>query len=45
MKPCVIGAGYIGMADPFLLIDGRNCLDPQKVRAGGLQYQGIGRQI
>jgi UDPglucose 6-dehydrogenase len=30
------------MAHP-LLIDGRNFLDPEKVRAAGLTYEGIGR--
>jgi len=27
-----------------LLIDGRNALDPEAVRAGGLEYEGIGRR-
>jgi UDPglucose 6-dehydrogenase len=27
-----------------LLIDGRNALDPEAVRAGGLDYEGIGRR-
>ena len=31
------------MANP-LLIDGRNFLDPQKLRAAGFAYEGIGRQ-
>lgn len=31
------------MVDPYLLIDGRNFLDPHKMRACGFQYQGIGR--
>jgi UDPglucose 6-dehydrogenase len=26
-----------------LIVDGRNCLDPEAVIAGGLQYEGIGR--
>jgi hypothetical protein len=30
------------MANP-LLIDGRNFLDPDKVRAAGFAYEGIGR--
>ena len=30
------------MANP-LLIDGRNFLDPQKLRAAGFTYEGIGR--
>ena len=30
------------MANP-LLIDGRNFLDPQKLRAAGFAYEGIGR--
>ncbi|HEX2084963.1 MAG TPA: UDP-glucose/GDP-mannose dehydrogenase family protein [Solirubrobacteraceae bacterium] len=28
-----------------LLIDGRNALDPAAVRAGGLRYEGVGRQV
>jgi UDPglucose 6-dehydrogenase len=31
------------MANP-LLIDGRNFLDPEKLRSAGFQYEGIGRQ-
>jgi UDPglucose 6-dehydrogenase len=27
-----------------LLVDGRNALDPEAVRAGGLEYEGIGRR-
>jgi len=27
-----------------LLIDGRNALDPEAVRAAGLSYEGIGRR-
>jgi UDPglucose 6-dehydrogenase len=27
-----------------LVIDGRNALDPQAVRAAGLVYEGIGRR-
>jgi UDPglucose 6-dehydrogenase len=27
-----------------LLIDGRNALDPEAVRAGGLEYEGVGRR-
>jgi len=27
-----------------LLIDGRNALDPETVRASGLDYEGIGRR-
>ena len=27
-----------------LLIDGRNALDPERVRAAGLLYEGIGRR-
>ena len=30
------------MANP-LLIDGRNFLDPEKLRAAGFAYEGIGR--
>jgi UDPglucose 6-dehydrogenase len=26
-----------------LIVDGRNCLDPATVLAGGLEYEGIGR--
>jgi UDPglucose 6-dehydrogenase len=27
-----------------LLVDGRNALDPEAVRAAGLNYEGIGRR-
>jgi UDPglucose 6-dehydrogenase len=27
-----------------LVVDGRNALDPERVRAAGLQYEGIGRR-
>ncbi len=26
-----------------LVVDGRNCLDPEAVAAAGLEYEGIGR--
>jgi hypothetical protein len=32
------------MARP-LLIDGRNYLDPEHLRAAGFQYEGIGRAV
>ena len=32
------------MATP-LVIDGRNVLDPEKVRAAGLVYEGVGRGL
>jgi hypothetical protein len=32
------------MANP-LLIDGRNFLDPDRVRAAGFAYEGIGRPL
>lgn len=32
------------MAEPRLVFDGRNCLDPAQVRAGGGDYAGIGRR-
>ena len=32
------------MASPRLVYDGRNCLDPAAVRAGGGEYLGVGRR-
>ena len=30
------------MKNPPLLVDGRNVLDPEKVRAAGIHYRGFG---
>ncbi len=32
------------MAEPKLVFDGRNCVDPAAVRAGGGEYVGVGRR-
>jgi len=31
------------MEEPKVLVDGRNALDPQEVRAAGIRYRGFGR--
>jgi UDPglucose 6-dehydrogenase len=31
------------MKEPAVLVDGRNALDPGKVRAAGIRYRGFGR--
>ena len=37
-------AAVAGEMNGRLLIDGRNALDPDAVRAAGLEYEGIGRR-
>ncbi len=32
------------MVGPKIVFDGRNCLDPAQVRAGGGDYVGVGRR-
>jgi UDPglucose 6-dehydrogenase len=32
------------MAPPYAVLDGRNCLDPQRLRASGLCYIGMGKK-
>ncbi|MFA9446124.1 UDP-glucose/GDP-mannose dehydrogenase family protein [Egicoccus sp. AB-alg6-2] len=36
-------AGLVAALDYPILVDGRNCLDPEAARAAGLRYHGIGR--
>ena len=39
----VCGGSFGGRSYPPLLVDGRNFLDAEAVRAAGLTYDGIGR--
>ncbi len=45
--PDLIGADWAALggllAEPRVLLDGKNCIQPAAAIAGGIAYQGIGR--